>query len=62
MTIIAQKIRIYPNNKQKTALEGAFGTSRFAYNWAIQQCLDSKKTGERYPTGYDLSKQFNAGF
>ena len=47
MTIIAQKIRIYPNNKQKTALEGAFGTSRFAYNWAIQQCLDSKKTGER---------------
>jgi len=60
MTIIAQKIRIYPNNKQKTALEGAFGTSRFAYNWAIQQCLDSKKTGERCPTGYDLSKQFNA--
>ena len=35
--IFAQKIRIYPNNKQIASIEKAFGVSRFTYNWILNK-------------------------
>jgi putative transposase len=56
---IAHKIQLVPNNKQKTYLLKACGTSRFVWNWALveweKQYLQGKK-----PSGMGLKKEFNA--
>src|SRR5574343_611958 len=56
---IAHKIELKPNNNQKTYLLKACGTSRFVWNWAIneweKQYLEGKK-----PSGMGLKKEFNA--
>ena len=31
------KIKLNPNNKQRTLLEGSAGVARWAYNWALEQ-------------------------
>lgn len=60
MKHLSHKIRIYPNNQAKTYFAKAFGISRFAYNWGLDQCTNAYKNGEKHPSGYDLSKRLNA--
>jgi len=35
--ILAHKIELQANNKQRTYFAKASGTARFAYNWALNQ-------------------------
>ncbi len=37
MTLLAHKIALDPNNKQRTHFAKAAGTARFAYNWALAE-------------------------
>lgn len=57
--ILSHKIRLYPNNKQKTYFRMACGTHRFAYNWALAHSKKLYENGVK-TSGYDLSKRFNA--
>jgi putative transposase len=60
MNYISHKIRIYPNAEARQYLAGCFGVSRFAYNWAIDECKRTHESGETCPSGYDLSKRLNS--
>jgi putative transposase len=51
MTIKAFKIRLYPNNRQRTQLEQCAHVARWAYNWALEQ---KKKYYEE--TGENISQ------
>jgi putative transposase len=57
---LAHRIRIYPNKQARQYLAKCFGTSRFAYNWGIDECKRSFESGEKCPSGYDLSKRLNS--
>ncbi|MDL2410071.1 helix-turn-helix domain-containing protein, partial [Rhizobium calliandrae] len=35
--LIAHRIALDPNNKQRTYFAKAFGVARFAYNWALTE-------------------------
>jgi putative transposase len=41
--IKAHKIRLDPNNKQKTLLSKSCGVARFAYNWALAEWKEEYK-------------------
>ena len=56
---ISQKIKINPNNKQKTYLLKCFGCKRLAYNWGVEQYNKNLEKGI-FKTGYDLKKEFNS--
>lgn len=56
---IAHKIELKPNNKQKTYLAKACGTSRFVWNWALAEWEKQFLEGKQ-PTGMGLKKEFNA--
>ena len=60
MKEISQKIKINPNNKQKTYLLKCFGCKRLAYNWGVEQYNKNLEKGI-FKSGYDLKKriQFN---
>jgi hypothetical protein len=60
MAILSHKICIYPNQQVRQYLSKCFGVSRFAYNLAIDECKRLYEAGEKCPSGYDLSKRFNA--
>jgi putative transposase len=60
MTHLSHKIRLYPNNAQRTHFARACGISRFAYNWGLDQCKTALAEQKAAPSGYDLSKQLNA--
>ena len=59
MKQISQKIKINPNNIQKTYLAKCFGCNRFAYNWGVEQYNENINKGI-FKNGYDLKKEFNA--
>jgi len=59
MSILAHKIRLYPNNKQKTLLAKSCGTSRFAYNWALAEWKRQYESGDK-PNEAKLRKDLNA--
>ena len=59
MKEISQKIKINPNNKQKTYLLKCFGCKRLAYNWGVEQYNKSLEKGI-FKSGYDLKKEFNS--
>lgn len=54
--ILSQKIRIYPNNKQRTFIEKSFGVARFTYNWILEQYNKNSIDFDIYK----LKKKFNA--
>jgi putative transposase len=58
MTILAHKIRLYPNNKQKTFFSKSCGCRRFAYNWALNEWNEQYKNGHK-PNEGELRKQLN---
>jgi putative transposase len=59
MPILAHKIRLYPNNKQKTMLAKSCGASRFAYNWALAEWKRQYDNGEK-PNETKLRRDLNA--
>ena len=56
---IAHKIRLEPNNVQKTYMNKAIGCSRLAYNWALAEWKRAYADGEK-PNAEKIRKSFNA--
>ena len=52
------RIRLLPNNKQKTKLFQFAGASRFAYNWALDKQMNNFGEGRKLQSDYDLRKEF----
>ncbi|WP_256625777.1 helix-turn-helix domain-containing protein [Selenomonas ruminantium] len=46
--IRSNRIRLLPNNKQRTKLFQFAGASRFAYNWALDKQMENFRHGFRY--------------
>jgi len=59
VTIIAHRIRLDPNNVQRTWLERCAGTARFTYNWGLARWKDLYKTGKK-PSWQLLNAELNA--
>jgi len=57
--ILAHKIRLSPNNNQRTYFAKAAGTARFAYNWALARWNELYESGQKVNEG-ELRKQLNA--
>lgn len=55
---LSHKIEIFPNNQQKTHLRKAFGCTRLAWNWGLEEWMRQYKAGEK-PTGNKLALKFN---
>lgn len=55
----SQKIRLYPNNEQKTYFEKAFGCCRLAYNWCVKRIDEQLEKGLKINV-FELKKEFNA--
>ena len=56
---IAHKIRLEPNNVQKTYMNKAIGCARLAYNWALAEWERAYVAGEK-PNAQRIRKSFNA--
>jgi putative transposase len=57
--LCGQKIRIYPSDEQKHVFDMAFGTSRYAYNWALKEYQRLKASGREKVTMNELKKSWN---
>jgi putative transposase len=62
--ILAHKIELKANNKQRTYFAKACGVARFSYNWALEQWKKQYQAHKENPdlpkpTQYSLSKQLN---
>ena len=49
---------LIPNNKQATRLFQFAGTSRFAFNWALEQEQKNYEAGGKFISDYELRKMF----
>ena len=58
MTILAHRIRLDPNNAQRTFLERCAGTDRFAYNWGLAEWKRQYEAGGR-PSWQSLNTELN---
>ncbi len=58
--IRARKIRLEPNNKQRTKLFACAGVARWAYNWALEQQETNGKNGGTFISHEDLRKRLTA--
>lgn len=56
---IAHKIRLEPNNVQKTYMNKAMGCARLAYNWALAERKRAYGADEK-PNAQKIRKSFNA--
>ena len=56
---IAHKIRLEPNNVQKTYMNKAIGCARLAYNWALAEWKRAYGADEK-PNAFKILKSFNA--
>lgn len=56
---IAHKIRLEPNNTQKTYMNKAMGCARLAYNWALTEWKRAYSADEK-PNAFKIIKSFNA--
>jgi putative transposase len=54
------KIRIEPNNVQRTMLARHAGCARWAYNWGLNICEQSFASGEKTPSAIDLHRKLVA--
>ena len=54
----AHKIRLSPNNKQRTMLLKTCGCARLAYNWGLAEWRRQYENGER-PNANSIDKKFN---
>lgn len=59
ISMIACKIRIYPNKEQIRTINGTLGCCRYVYNMYIAHNIDAYKNGGKFVSGYDFSKYLN---
>ena len=52
------KVKLNPNNKQKTKMFQFTGAKRFAYNWALAKEQENYKNGGKFISDNDLRKEF----
>ena len=52
------KIRLLPNNKQRTKMFQFAGASRFTYNWALDKQMKNFREGRKLQSNYDLRREF----
>lgn len=52
------KVKLLPNNKQKTRLFQCANVSRFAYNWALARQQKNYKNGGKFISDNELRKEF----
>jgi putative transposase len=52
------KVRLVPNNKQKTKLFQYAGAKRFAYNWTLAKEQENYKSGGKFISDNELRKEF----
>ena len=52
------KVKLKPNNRQRTRLFQFAGTARFAFNWALRKEIDAYAAGEKFINQFELRKQF----
>lgn len=55
--IMSNKVRLEPNNKQKSKLFQASGTARFIYNWVLARQEENYKNGGKFISDNDLRKE-----
>lgn len=55
--ITSMKVRLEPNNKQRTKLYQSSGTARWAYNWALNKQEENYKNGNKFLTDGALRKE-----
>ena len=58
MMIKTLKIKLKPNNKQKTKMFQFAGAKRFAYNWALGRQQENYKNGGKFIQDNILRKEF----
>ena len=51
------KVRLEPNNNQKSFLFANTNVSRFAYNWTLEQQQINYKNGGKFISNFDLRKK-----
>lgn len=54
--ITSIKVRVEPNNKQKSKLFQASGTARFIYNWTLARQEENYKAGGKFISDNELRK------
>lgn len=52
------KVKLKPNNKQKTKLFQSAGVARFAYNWTLGRQQENYKNGGKFISDEELRKEF----
>ena len=52
------KVKLKPNNKQKTKMFQFAGAKRFAYNWALAKEQENYKNGGKFLSDCELRKEF----
>ena len=52
------RVMLIPNDKQRTRLFQFAGTSRFAFNWALEQEKKNYEVGGKFINDYELRKRF----
>ena len=52
------KVKLKPNNKQKTKMFQFAGAKRFAYNWALAKEQENYKNGGKFISDNELRKEF----
>jgi len=57
--ILGQRIRLAPNNVQKTFLTQCAGTARFTFNWGLAHWKVQYEAGDK-PSWQGLNKELNA--
>jgi putative transposase len=57
--MLAHKIKLNPNNIQRTYFQKASGVARFSWNWGLARWNELYKIGEK-PSGMSLKKEFNS--
>ena len=55
--ILAYKVEINPNNKQKTALLRHAGAARWAFNFGLRRKIESYETTGKFLSAMDLHKE-----
>jgi len=55
--ITTMRVRIEPNNKQKSKLFQSAGTARWAYNWTLGRQEENYKNGGKFISNNDLRKE-----
>lgn len=58
MIIKGIKVRLKPNNRQKTKLFQSAGVARFAYNWTLERQIENYKNGGKFIPENELRKEF----